>query len=736
METQVPLPGAPLAVQTQPPPPQPPLPSGKQLTLRFPEQSQSLVRSMRDFQQHGHFCDVTFRVQDELFRCHKVVLAARSSLFQSILSDANLQPSEAIQLDLIGANIFSALLSYMYTTEIVFVDNDRDARDLLSAASLLQLHPVVEKLTQFLQDKNAALQAESRALLAGEGGRQVRPEMVDQAINTDESRLFTAAPPQGDDVHSRMFSEILSGGTTSKAADSSKEQAGDQPSTSAQQTDVPEVTPEDVEDEGEESDLDAGAIEDVSEWEPDSPVAPPTKRRRGRPRKGESRGSARPRKRKRKEKGIPDWNLSKDQQAWVNQTLEKVEKRQRNCPECGKVFKMPLDMRKHLIQIHSPEPLFCCQYCQMTFRTWMGMSRHEKGHEKEQEGIGEVGVIEGTPVTPQSERTKHQFTEEQKQWIRDTLEDVGKRQKNCPSCDKVFDTPAAMRKHLLHVHSKEPLFSCNICSAKLRTSSGLRRHSQTHIQNKQHVCPMCGKTFSRRDHLVKHVRVHTGEKPFKCPDCERRFRTKWEVIQHKRYQICNTQGPFICKHCGMECRGAPSLRLHEAEHNEEKQFQCEVCGKGFALEDNLKRHLTEHADIPSVRDTLSFKCSLCRFVTTSKQNLKHHELRHKGERAFLCDFCGQSFLTGTKLKRHKYIHKSEMERPHHCQLCGKGFIQKNHLKSHMQKRHPEYGGRGPVPFTSPVAAPHPQPTHCTLSATLTDVLTVDLQQLVSSTHHQ
>eukprot|EP00058_Branchiostoma_floridae_P012020 XP_002597508.1 hypothetical protein BRAFLDRAFT_78934 [Branchiostoma floridae] len=142
METQVPLPGAPLAVQTQPPPPQPPLPSGKQLTLRFPEQSQSLVRSMRDFQQHGHFCDVTFRVQDELFRCHKVVLAARSSLFQSILSDANLQPSEAIQLDLIGANIFSALLSYMYTTEIVFVDNDRDARDLLSAASLLQLHPV------------------------------------------------------------------------------------------------------------------------------------------------------------------------------------------------------------------------------------------------------------------------------------------------------------------------------------------------------------------------------------------------------------------------------------------------------------------------------------------------------------------------------------------------------------------------------------------------------------------
>ncbi|XP_019624805.1 PREDICTED: zinc finger protein 497-like [Branchiostoma belcheri] len=734
METQVPLPGTPMAVQTQPPPPQP---SGKQLTLRFPEQSQSLVRSFRDFQQHGHFCDVTFRVQDELFRCHKVVLAARSSLFQSILSDANLQPSEAIQLDLIGANIFSALLSYMYTTEIVFTDNDREARDLLSAASLLQLHPVVEKLTQFLQDKNAVLQAESRALLAGEN-RPVRPEMVDEGTITDAAiTLLPAAAQQGDDVHSRMFSEILSGGTTSKPAELSKgaeevDQAASQPSTSTQQTDVPPEQPQYAEDEGEESDLDAGAIEDVSDWEPDGPPTPPVgKRRRGRPRKGEKR-AARPRKRKRKEKGIPDWNLSKDQQAWVNQTLEKVEKRQKNCPDCEKVFKTPLDMRKHLIQVHSPEPLFRCQYCQMTFRTFLGISRHKKGHEKEEECIA---AVEGAPETPQMERTKHQFTEEQKQWIRDTLEDVGKRQKNCPSCDKVFDTPAAMRKHLLHVHSKEPLFSCNICLAKLRTSSGLRRHSQTHIQNKQHICPMCAKTFSRRDHLVKHVRVHTGEKPYKCPDCERRFRTNWEVIQHKRYQICNTQGPFICKHCGLECRGAPSLRLHEAEHNEEKQFQCEVCGKGFALEENLKRHLTEHADIPSVRDTLNYKCSLCRFVTTSKQNLKHHELRHKGERSFLCDFCGQSFLTGTKLKRHKYIHMSELERPHHCQLCGKGFIQKNHLKIHMQKRHPEYGGRGPVPFTGQVA-PQPQPAACSLAATFSNVLTVDLQQLVSSTHHQ
>lgn len=56
---------------------------------------------------------------------------------------------------------------------------------------------------------------------------------------------------------------------------------------------------------------------------------------------------------------------------------------------------------------------------------------------------------------------------------------------------------------------------------------------------------------------------------------------------------------------------------------------------------------------------------------TKRHTLQNHEKIHTGEKNFICDICGKSFVVKSTLNYHLLTHTDEKN--HVCSICGKGF---------------------------------------------------------------
>lgn len=61
-----------------------------------------------------------------------------------------------------------------------------------------------------------------------------------------------------------------------------------------------------------------------------------------------------------------------------------------------------------------------------------------------------------------------------------------------------------------------------------------------------------------------------------------------------------------------------------------KEFKCEVCGREFTLQANMKRHMLIHT---SVRP---YQCHICFKTFVQKQTLKTHMIVHSPVKPFKC----------------------------------------------------------------------------------------------------
>uniref|UniRef100_A0A3B3DMI0 C2H2-type domain-containing protein n=1 Tax=Oryzias melastigma TaxID=30732 RepID=A0A3B3DMI0_ORYME len=142
------------------------------------------------------------------------------------------------------------------------------------------------------------------------------------------------------------------------------------------------------------------------------------------------------------------------------------------------------------------------------------------------------------------------------------------------------------------------------------------------------------------------------------------------------------QKPFECDVCGQKFSRKTHLKIHLTSHAGEKPFSCSVCGKLFSLEYYMKRHLLVH------RDEKPFSCSVCGERFTKRGSLKRHRRVHTGEKPypFSCTSCGQSFNRQSSLKRHSVVHTGE--KPFSCSVCSEKFTLERNLQRHM-RFHPQ-----------------------------------------------
>ncbi|KAF7271361.1 hypothetical protein GWI33_015717 [Rhynchophorus ferrugineus] len=318
----------------------------------------------------------------------------------------------------------------------------------------------------------------------------------------------------------------------------------------------------------------------------------------------------------------------------------------------------------------------------------------------------------------------------------------------CRPCRRYFKTKEQYNEHNIKYDHDNSL-TCRFCGKTFTRKYKKNKHMLSHLNEKNYSCNKCGKTFTYKTSLVRHFKMHFGKR-FLCSACGNAYTTKFMLQRHFNLvhknvdaegnplprppptpvnlqcefcgEIFNTRygygrhirrhpefTEYKCKICSVTCDTREQLDEHMDErHN---KHTCEVCGKRYAFESELKTHFRQHEDIKLAK----FRCDTCGKVARTSNQLKIHMRIHTGERPFSCDTCGKSFRQTAHLKVHMYQHTGTMpfkckicekcfpfqhileihlrthtgERPFKCTICGSAYYDRTTLHKHQKKKHPE-----------------------------------------------
>ncbi|VDO93237.1 unnamed protein product [Soboliphyme baturini] len=297
------------------------------------------------------------------------------------------------------------------------------------------------------------------------------------------------------------------------------------------------------------------------------------------------------------------------------------------CMLCKKVFDSPSKLQCHLIE-HS----------------FVGCSGYQ---------CYLCGLMFSLPQPLQSHMTaRHSFSD---------------RPYDCSLCDQKFFFRAELENHIHSEHSSDAersdqKFICCFCGQCFSTLAVLQCHmnecpsnckqSDVTITNNSSPNVTANLTTKRNIPNKKTPAGYSsavGSHP--CPHCPKVFNSL-NAVQGKRLRprhfsyvdryLQRTRFAFLghshvhmsvkIHHCG-KCKKvfptAAKLRNHQRQHNGDKPFPCDLCGRFFSRKDNLKVHMKIHYKSNGVGDSLSDLPTMVTTVAVPAIVSDHDEPRAK-----------------------------------------------------------------------------------------------------------
>ncbi|XP_038206681.1 zinc finger protein 846-like isoform X3 [Zerene cesonia] len=160
------------------------------------------------------------------------------------------------------------------------------------------------------------------------------------------------------------------------------------------------------------------------------------------------------------------------------------------CHVCGKTFRAPNGLQRHLKETHEKVKSYVCAICAKTFVNSQNLRQHMRIH-------------------------------------------TGERPYVCAQCGKRFTQSGSLHVHL-KTHSDLFPFNCTECGAQFRLRAGLTKHKLKHTGERPHVCTSCGKGFRQKHELNSHALTHSNAKPFSCTVCGATFRQRRALRHHTK----------------------------------------------------------------------------------------------------------------------------------------------------------------------------------------------------------
>ncbi|KAK2821035.1 hypothetical protein Q5P01_023994 [Channa striata] len=256
----------------------------------------------------------------------------------------------------------------------------------------------------------------------------------------------------------------------------------------------------------------------------------------------------------------------------------------------------------------------------------------------------------------------------------------------CPQCPKKLANQRTLQRHLAEAHRNtmraKKKVACDLCGRTFAHPSGMIYHKRTeHFEEKPFVCEECGAKFGANSSLKNHMRLHTGEKPYRCKHCDMSFSVAAALAYHTKKK--HSEGKmYVCQYCKAVFAQSIELTRHVRTHTGDRPYVCRECGKGYSQASGLTVHLHTFHNLSEPHDCQ--KC--CLSFSTLEEHRQHIQEFHPKE-FHKCPVCSKVFTSAALLDKHKVAHTGT--KPFSCDICSKSYQQLSGLWYHNRTNHPD-----------------------------------------------
>ncbi|XP_072467708.1 zinc finger and BTB domain-containing protein 44 isoform X2 [Notamacropus eugenii] len=487
----------------------------KTFTHSSPSHSQEMLGKLNMLRNDGHFCDITIRVQDKIFRAHKVVLAACSDFFRTkLVGQAEDDSKNVLDLHHVTVTGFIPLLEYAYTATLSI--NTENIIDVLAAASYMQMFSVASTCSEFMKSSilwNTPNNQQEKGLDAGqENSSNCNFTSRDGSLSpvSSECSVVERTIPVSRESRRKRKSYIV--------------MSPESPLKGSTQTSSPQV-------------LNSSASYSEPRNQPvDSSLAFPWTFPFGIDRRLQS---------------------EKVKQVENPRTLElpgpsEAARRMTDYVTCESTkANLPLvteeDVRVKVERLSDEEvheevsqPVSASQSSLSDQQTVPGSEQVQEDLliSPQSSSIGSVdeGVTEGLPTLQSTSGTNTHADDEDRSTERPSPNGPD-RPFQCPTCGVRFTRIQNLKQHML-IHSGIKPFQCDRCGKKFTRAYSLKMHRLKHEGKRCFRCQICSATFTSFGEYKHHMRVsrHIIRKPriYECKTCGAMFTNSGNLIVHLR----------------------------------------------------------------------------------------------------------------------------------------------------------------------------------------------------------